>query len=179
MSEVSPEEVGRELSDLTFGIIEQNWLQEHIGKIIDLKTHSDLDAAEWELTYFILFAITDGCGAVAAKDPTRTTAVLKAFHRILLQHIADQAGPEIAAGHQQNLPARYRLYGDAARGEDKNSPYKLLGEAAAIQILGNPIEDSQTSDNFRETMKVMFTEVRDTAIKTMQATSRKDAANGL
>jgi hypothetical protein len=168
MSDVSPEEVGRELSDLAFGIIEQNWLQEHIGKVIDLKSVPDLDAAEWELTYFILFAITNGCGAVASQDPTRTTAVLKAFHRIVLQHIADQAGPEIAGAHQNNLPARYRLYNDSVRGEDKNSSYRLLGEAAAIQILGKGIEDSQTSDNFRETMKVIFGEVRDTAIKTMQ-----------
>jgi hypothetical protein len=168
MSDVSPEQVGRELSDLAFGIIEQNWLQEHIGKIIDLKTVQDLDAAEWELTYFILFAITNGCGTVAAQDPTRTTAILKAFHRIVLQHIADQAGPEIAGAHQNNLPARYRLYDDAVRGEDKNSSYRLLGEAAAIQILGKGIEDSQTSDNFRETMKVIFGEVRETAIKTVQ-----------
>jgi hypothetical protein len=168
MSDVSPEQVGRELSDLAFGIIEQNWLQEHIGKVIDLKTVQDLDAAEWELTYFILFAITNGCGTVAAKDPMRTTAVLKAFHQVVLQHIADQAGPEIAGAHQNNLPARYRLYNDAVRGEQKNSPYRVLGEAAAIQILGKDIEDSQTSDNFRETMKVIFLEVRATAIKTVQ-----------
>jgi hypothetical protein len=168
MSDVSPEQVGRELSDLAFGIIEQNWLQEHIGKVIDLKTVQDLDAAEWELTYLILFAITNGCGTAATKDPTRTTAVLKAFHRVVLQHIADQAGSEIAGAHQNNLPARYRLYNDSVRGEEKNSPYRLLGDAAAIQILGKGIEDSQTSDNFRETMKVIFLEVRDAAIKTMQ-----------
>ena len=82
---------------MAFGIIEQNWLQEHIGKVIDLKTVPDLDAAEWELTYFILFAITNGCGTAAAKDPMRTTAVLKAFHRVVLQHIADQAGPRSRA----------------------------------------------------------------------------------
>jgi len=168
MSDVSPEQVGRDLSDLAFGIIEANWLQEHIGKVIDLKTVQDLDAAEWELTYFILFAITNGCGTVAAQDPARTTAVLKAFHRVVLQHIADQAGPEIAGAHQNNLPARYRLFNDSVQGEDKNGSYRLLGEAAAIQILGKAIDDSQTSDNFRETMKVIFWEVRDAAIKTMQ-----------
>jgi hypothetical protein len=168
MSDVSPEQVGRELSDLAFGIIEANWLQEHIGKVIDLKTVQDLDAAEWELTYFILFAITNACGTLAAQDPTRTTAVLKAFHRVVLQHIADQAGPEIAGAHQNNLPARYRLFNDSVHGEGKNGTYRLLSEAAAIQILGKAIEDSQTSDNFRETIKVIFLEVRDAAIKAIQ-----------
>ena len=94
--------------------------------------------------------------------------ILKAFHRVVLQHIADQAGPEIAGAHQNNLPARYRLYNDTVRGEDKNGSYRLLGEAAALQILGKGIEDAQTSDNFRETMKVIFLEVRETAIKTVQ-----------
>ena len=31
MPQASPEEVGRELSDLAFGIVEQNWLEQHIG----------------------------------------------------------------------------------------------------------------------------------------------------
>jgi hypothetical protein len=167
MPDPSPEQVGRELSDLAFGIIEQNWLEQHIGKVIDLKAIENLDAAEWELTYFILFAITQGCATFASTNPERTTAALKAFHGILLRHIADQAGQEIADAHQQNLPARYRLYGDAVKGEEKNGPSTLLGQAAAIQILGKSIEDAQTADNFRETMKVIFSEVSDSALRTM------------
>jgi hypothetical protein len=167
MPDASPEQVGQELSDLAFGIIEQNWLEQHIGKVIDLKTIENLDAAEWELTYFILFAITQGCATFASTNPERTTAALKAFHGILLRHIADQAGREIADAHQQNLPARYRLYGDAVKGEEKNGRYTLLGQAAAIQILGKSIEDPQTADNFRETMKVIFSEVSDSALRTM------------
>jgi len=163
----SPEQIGRELSDLAFGIIEQNWLEQHIGKVIDLKTIENLDVAEWELTYFILFAITQGFGTLAAANPERTTAALKAFHGILLRQIAEQAGREIADAHQQNLPARYRLYGDAVRGEDKNGRYALLGEAAALQILGKSLEDSQTADNFRETMRVIFSEVSDSALRTV------------
>jgi hypothetical protein len=168
MPQLSPEEAGRELCDLAFGIIEQNWLEQHVGKVIDLKTLDNLDAAEWELTYFILFAITNGCGMYAAADPQRATAVLKVFHAGLLRHIADQAGQVIAEAHQQNLPERYRLYGDAVKGKDKNSRLSMLGEAAAIQILGKPIEDSSTRDNFRETMKVIFTEVKQAAIKILQ-----------
>lgn len=168
MTETSPELLGRELSDLAFGIVEQNWLEQHIGKVVDLNTIPQRDAAEWELTYFILFAITHGCGTFASTDPKRTTAVLKAFHSILLRQIADQAGPEVAAAHQHNLPARYRLYGDAVNGEQANGRYQLLGEAAAIQILGKTIEDSHTADNFRETMKVIFSEVSGAAIRTIQ-----------
>jgi hypothetical protein len=163
----SPEQIGRELSDLAFGIIEQNWLEQHIGKVIDLKTIENLDVAEWELTYFILFAITQGCRTLAAAAPERTTAALKAFHGILLRQIAEQAGRDIADAHQQNLPARYRLYGDAVRGEEKNGRYALLGEAAALQILGKSLEDSQTADNFRETMKVIFSEVSGSALRTV------------
>jgi hypothetical protein len=182
MPEASPEQIGRELSDLAFGIIEQNWLEQHIGKVIDLKTLDDLDAAEWELTYFILFAITHGCGTFATLNPDSTTAALKAFHSIFLRQIADQAGQGIADGHQQNLPARYRLYGEAVKGEEKNGRYRLLGEAAAIQILGKTIEDSHAADNFRETMKVIFSEVREAALRTMQVSaqsSRKDEMHGL
>ncbi|HEY3197677.1 MAG TPA: hypothetical protein VGJ57_06655 [Nitrospirales bacterium] len=167
MPDASPEQVGQELSDLAFGIIEQNWLELHIGKVVDLKTIENLDAAEWELTYLILFAITQGCATFASTDPARTTGVLKAFHGLFLRHIADQAGREIADAHQQNLPARYRLYGDAVKGEGKTGRYTLLGEAAAIQILGKSIDDSQTADNFRETMKVIFSEVSDSAFRTM------------
>ena len=169
MPQASPEEVGRELSDLAFGIVEQNWLEQHVGKAVDLKglDPDHLNAAEWELTYLILFAITKGCGTFSETDPARTTAVLKAFHNTLLRHIADQAGQEIADGHQKNLPARYRLYAEAIKGEDKNGSYRLLGEAAAIQILGRPVEDPHLADNFRETIKVIFGEVRDAATKVM------------
>jgi hypothetical protein len=168
----SPEEVGRELSDLAFGIVEQHWLEQHVGKVIDLKTLDHPDAAEWELTYLIFFAITHGCGISAGADAEHRTAVLKAFHRILLRHIADQAGQEIADAHQKNLPERYRLYREAILGEGKNSPYRLLGEAAAIQILGKAITDPHTADNFRETMRVIFTEVQDAAMKVMQSAER-------
>ena len=168
MTETTPEHLGRELSDLAFGIVEQNWLEQHIGKVIDLKTIEQRDAAEWELTYFILFAITHGCGTFASTDPERTTAVLKTFHGILLRQIAEQAGQEVAGAHQQNLPARYRLYGDAVKEEESNGRYQLLGEAAAIQILGKAIDDSHAANNFRETMKVIFSEVRVAAIRTMQ-----------
>ena len=182
MSPSSPEEVGRELSDLAFGIVEQNWLDQHVGKVVGLKTINHLDAAEWELTYFILFAITKGCGTFAAADPERTTKVLKAFHGSLLAHIASQAGQDIAEAHKKNLPARYRLYEEAIKGEDSSGPYKLLGEAAAIQILGTSIEDPHKADNFRETIKVIFTEVIDAARKVMGASlefPRKDDGHGL
>ena len=167
MPQLPSEEAGQELSDLAFGIVEQHWLEQHIGKVIDLKTLENQDAAEWELTYLILFAITHGCGSFSTLDPHRTTAILKSFHSVLLRSIADQAGQEIAEVHQKNLPPRYRLYGEAVAGEEQKSSYKLLGEAAAIQILGKPLEDPQTADNFRETIKVIFTEVREAAIKTM------------
>jgi hypothetical protein len=171
MPSSSPEEVGRELSDLAFGIVEQNWLEQHVGKAADLKTFDQpqLNAAEWELTYLILFAITTGGGTFSTSDPGRTTAILKAFHTAFLRHIADQTGQDIAEAHEKNLTARYRLYAQAIEGEEKTGPYKLLGEAAAIQILGTPIEDPLTADNFRETIKVIFTEVRAAAIKTMSA----------
>ena len=173
MPQASPEEVGRELSDLAFGIVEQNWLEHHIGKVVDLNglDQLQLNVAEWELTYLILFAITNGCGTFSAADPERTTAILKAFHSTLLSHIAEQAGQEAADEHKKNLPARYRLYGQAIEGEDTNKPYKtpfqLLGEAAALQILGKPLTDPHDTDNFRETVKVIFTEVREAAIKVM------------
>src|SRR5205807_7304648 len=96
VTETTPEHLGRELSDLAFGIVEQNWLEQHIGKVIELQTIVQRDAAEWELTYLILFAITHGCGTFASTDPERTTAVLKAFHGLLLRHIAEQAGQEVA-----------------------------------------------------------------------------------
>jgi hypothetical protein len=168
MSLSSPEDIGRELSDLAFGIIEQNWLELHLGKVLDLKSLPNLDAAEWELTYLIFFAITNGCAAVAPTDSERATAILKSFHAILLRQIADQAGQDITDAHRKNLPARYRLYGDAIKGETKNGPYTLLGQAAALQILGDPIEDPARADLFRETIKVIFTEVRDAAIKVVQ-----------
>jgi len=38
MPQLPPEEAGQELSDLAFGIVEQHWLEQHIGKVIDLKT---------------------------------------------------------------------------------------------------------------------------------------------
>jgi hypothetical protein len=171
MPHSSPEEVGQELSALAFGIVEQNWLEKHVAKVIDLQTIEHLDAVEWELTYLVLFAIIKGCGAFASADPDRTTNVLKAFHIALLSHIASQAGQDIADAHKKNLPTRYRLYEDTIRGEDSKGPHKLLGEAAALQILGKPLEDPQTADNFRETIKVIFTEVKDAAIKVMQAST--------
>src|SRR5207247_10337632 len=124
MPQASPEEVGRELSDLAFGIIEQNWLEQHVGKIVDLKSLDQLrlNVAEWELTYLILFAITNGCGTFSAMDPARTTAILKAFHSMLFSHIAEQAGKAVAAAHKKNLPARYRLYGQTLEGADTNQP---------------------------------------------------------
>jgi len=169
MPQASPEEVGRELSDLAFGIVDQNWLEQHVGKAVDLKglTQDQINAAEWELTYLILFAITNGCGTFSATAPERTTALLKAFHTTLLGHIAEQAGQDIADAHEKNLPARYRLYAQTVEGEDKTSAYRRLGEAAAIQLLGGPIEDRLTFDNFRETIKVIFMEVRDAAIKVL------------
>jgi hypothetical protein len=173
MPQASPEEVGRELSDLAFGIVEQNWLEQHIGKVANLKSvdQLQLNIAEWELTYLILFAITNGCGTFSAAGSDRITSILKAFHSTLLSHIADQAGQEVADEHKKNLPARYRLYGQAIEGEDTNKPYKtayrLLGEAAALQILGKPFTDPHDADNFRETIKVVFTEVREAAIKVM------------
>jgi len=184
MPQASPEEVGRELSDLAFGIVEQNWLEQHIGKVVDVKALDQLqiNVAEWELTYLILFAITSGCGTFSATDSARTTAILKAFHSTLFSHIAEQAGQEVADEHKKNLPARYRLYGPAIEGEDTNKPYKtpyrLLGEAAALQIAGKPLPDPHDADNFRETIKVIFTEVREAAIKIMnfqqaQATEEK------
>src|SRR6266852_3015968 len=174
MPQASPEEVGRELSDLAFGIVEQNWLEQYIGKVVNLKAFDQLqlNVTEWELTYLILFAITSGCVTFSAADSARTTAILKAFHSTFLSHIADQAGQEVADEHKKNLPARYRLYGPASEGEDTNKPYKtpyrLLGEAAVLQILGNPLTDPHDADNFRETIKVIFTEVREAAIMSFQ-----------
>ncbi len=173
MPQASPEEVGRELSDLAFGIVEQNWMEQHIGKAADLKglDQLQLNAAEWELTYLILFAITNGCGRFSAADSERTTAILKAFHSTFLSQIAEQAGQEVADKHKKNLPTRYRLYGQTIEGEDTDKPYKtpyrLLGEAAALQILGKPLTDTHDADNFRETVKVIFTEVREATIKVM------------
>ncbi len=173
MPQASPEEVGQEFSDLAFGVVEQNWLAQHIGKVVDLKglDQLQLNVAEWELTYLLLFAITNGCGTFSAVDPERTTAILKAFHATLLSHIAEQAGREVADEHKKNLPVRYRLYGQAIEGEDTNKPYKtpyrLLGEAAALQILGKPLTDPHDADNFRESIKVIFTEMREAAIKVM------------
>jgi hypothetical protein len=169
MTQAPPEEIGRELSALAFGIVEQNWLEMHVGKAVDVTslTPEQLNAAEWELTYLILFAITKGCGNFSGTDPERTTAVLKAFHSTLLRHIADQAGQDIADGHRGNLPSRYRLYGEAVKDEAKDGPFRLLGEAAAIQVLGRPIEEPPLADNFRETIKVIFMEVRDAAAKVM------------
>jgi hypothetical protein len=168
MSQSPPEEIGRELSDLAFGIIEQNWLELHLGKVLDLKSLAQLDAAEWELTYLIFFAITNACAVAAPTDSVRATAILKTFHAILLRQIADQAGQHIADAHRKNLPARYRLYGDAIKGEAKNGPCTLLGQAAALQILGEPIEDPASADLFRETIKVIFMEVRDAAVKVIR-----------
>jgi hypothetical protein len=170
----TPEELGRELSDLAFGIIEQNWLKEHIGKAVDVKSLDPMqaNAAEWELTYLILFAITNGCGTSSASDRERTTAALKAFHAAFLKQIAGQIGQDTANAHEKNLVPRYRLYGQTIEGEDTTMPYKTrytrLGEAAAIQILGRPIEDPQAADIFRETIKVIFTEVREAAIKVLR-----------
>lgn len=171
----APEELGRELSELAFGIIEQNWLTEHIGKAVDVKSFDPVqtNAAEWELTYLILFAITSGCGTFSATDRERTTAALKAFHAAFLKQIGEQTGQDIAASHEKNLVPRYRLYGQTIEGEDTTHPsyktsYKRLGEAAAIQILGKPIEDPQAADTFRETVKVIFTEVREAAIKVIR-----------
>ena len=173
MPQASLEEVGRELSDLAFGIVEQNWLEQHVGKTVDLKSLDQLrlNVAEWEFTYLILFAITKGCSTFSALDSARTTAILKAFHSTVLSHIAEQAGQDVADEHKKNLPARYRLYGQTLEGEDTNKPYKtpyrLLGEAAALQILGQPFTDPHDVDNFRETIKVIFTEVREATIKIM------------
>jgi hypothetical protein len=170
----APEELGRELSDLAFGIIEQNWLKEHIGKAVDVKSLDPMQAsaAEWELTYLILFAITSGCGTCAADDRDRTTAALKAFHAAFLKQIGEQVGQDIIDAHEKNLVPRYRLYGQTLDGEDTAYPYKTsykrLGEAAAIQILGKPVEEPQAADVFRETIKVIFTEVREAAIKVMR-----------
>ena len=171
----APEELGRELSELAFGIIEQNWLTEHIGKAVDVKSLDPMqtNAAEWELTYLILFAITSGCGTFSATDRDRTTAALKAFHATFLKQIGAQAGQDIADSHEKNLVPRYRLYGQTIEGEDTThpsykTPYKRLGEAAAIQLLGKPIEDPQAADIFRETIKVIFTEVREAAVKVMR-----------
>jgi hypothetical protein len=170
----APEELGRELSDLAFGIIEQNWLAEHIGKAVDVKSLDPMqaNAAEWELTYLILFAVTSGCGTFSTTDRDRTTAALKAFHAAFLKQIAGQVGQDIADAHEKNLVPRYRLYGQTLEGEDTTYPYKTsykrLGEAAALQILGKPVENAQTADIFRETIKVIFTEVREAAIKVMR-----------
>src|SRR6266516_3730506 len=97
MPQASLEEVGRELSDLAFGIVEQNWLEQHVGKTVDLKSLDQLrlNVAEWEFTYLILFAITNGCGSFSAVDSARTTAILKAFHSTVLSHIAEQAGQDV------------------------------------------------------------------------------------
>ncbi|TAL09267.1 MAG: hypothetical protein EPO02_10605 [Nitrospirae bacterium] len=166
----APEELGRELSDLAFGIIEQNWLKEHIGKAVDVTGLDPMqtNAAEWELAYLILFAITNGCGTSPAADRDRTTAALKFFHTAFLQQIAEQAGQDVAGAHEKNLVPRYRLYGQTVEGENAATPYKRLGEAAAIQILGKPIEDPRTADMFRETIKVIFTEVREAAVKVIR-----------
>ncbi len=170
----TPEELGEELSELAFDIIEQNWLKAHIGKAVDVKNLDPMqaNAAEWELTYLILFAITSGCGTFSATDRDRTTAALKAFHATFLKQIAEQVGTDIVDAHEKNLVPRYRLYGQTLEGEDTTHPYKTryqrLAEAAAIQILGKPIEDPQAADIFRETIKVIFTEVREAVIKVMR-----------
>ena len=173
MSQVAPEEVGQELADLVFGIVEQNWMDTHIGKAVDVKGFDEAkrNEAEWELTYLILFAVTSGCGTFAAADPQRTTATLKSFHVNLLAQIAEQAGQAVADAHKLNLAPRYKLYGQTIEGEDTTHPYSTayakLGDAAALQILGAPIDDPQAADIFRETVKVIFTEVREAAIKVM------------
>src|SRR5438105_7045960 len=185
MPQASPEEVGRELSDLAFGIVEQNWLEQHIGKVVDLKTLDQLqiNVAEWELTYLILFAITSGCGTFSAADSARTTAILEAFHSTLFSHIADQAGQEVADEHKKNLPARYRLYGPAIEGEDTNKPYKTpyqrLGEAAALQIAGKHAPHPHDADHFRETTKRIVTDMQEAALKILhlqQAHTRQNHA---
>src|SRR2546429_2185113 len=164
MPQASPEEVGRELSDLAFGIIEQNWLEQHVGKTVDLKNLDQLrlNVAEWEFTYLILFAITKGCGTFSAVDSARTTAILKGFHSTVLSHIAEQAGQDVADEHKKNLPARDRLDGQTLEGEDTNKPYKtpyrLLGEAGPLQILGSAFSGPHAVDNFREAISVVFTE---------------------
>src|SRR3989441_9821493 len=173
MPQASPEEVGRELSDLAFGIVEQNWLEQYIGKVVNLKAldQLQLNVTEWELTYLILFAITNGCGTFSAADSERTTAILKAFHSTVLSHIAEQAGQEVADEHKKNLPARYRLYGPAIEGEDTNKPYKppyrRLGEAAGLLVLGKTLTDAHDADSFREHIKVIFTAGQQAAIKNM------------
>ncbi len=173
MPPASPEDVGRELSDLASGIIEQNWLEQHVAKAVDLKSWDEAqrNTAEWELTYLVLFAITKGCGAFAAADSARTTAVLKSFHVEFLKVIAEHAGADIAGEHQKNLVPRYKLYGQTIEGEDESSSsptaFARLGQAAALQILGKAIDAPQDADMFRETIKVIFTEVREAAMKVM------------
>src|SRR3989449_11298108 len=126
MPQAPPEEVGRELSDLAFGIVEQNWLEQHIGKTVDLKNLDQLrlNVAEWEFTYLILFAITKGCGTFSALDSARTTAILKAFHSTVLSHIAEQAGQDVADEHKKNLPTRYGPHGQTLEGEHPNKSYQ-------------------------------------------------------
>src|SRR5438132_13338798 len=111
MPQASLEEVGRELSDLAFGIVEQNWLEQHVGETVDLKSLDQLrlNVAEWEFTYLILFAITNGCGTFAAVDSARTTAILKAFHSTVLSHIEEQAGQHGAKENKQNQHNRFWL----------------------------------------------------------------------
>src|SRR5207245_8836355 len=120
MPHASPEEVGRELSDLAFGIVEQNWLEQYIGKVGNLTAldQLQLNVTEWELTYLILFAITNGCGTFSAADSERTTAILKAFHSTVLSHIEEQAGQEVAAEPQKNLHAQSRLEWRANEGTE-------------------------------------------------------------
>src|SRR2546428_10205468 len=105
MPQASPEEVGGELSGLAFGIVEQNWLEQYIGKVVNLKA---LDQLQLNVTDpppppLILFAITNGCGTLSAADSERTTAILKTFHSTVLSHIAEQAGQEVADEHKKNL----------------------------------------------------------------------------
>src|SRR2546428_7004071 len=104
MPQASPEEVGGELSGLAFGIVEQNWLEQYIGKVVNLKAldQLQLNVTEWELTYLILFAITNGCGTLSAADSERTTAILKTFHSTALPHIAEQPGQQVADDHKKN-----------------------------------------------------------------------------
>src|SRR5881409_3204884 len=136
MPQASPEEVGRELSDLAFGIVEQNWLEQYIGKVVNLKAldQLQLNVTEWELTYLILFAITNGCSTFSAADSERTTVILKAFHSTLLFHIVEQVGQEVVDEHKKNLPTQYQLYEPTIENKDTNKPYKtpyrLLGETA-------------------------------------------------
>src|SRR5437879_3620751 len=126
MPQASPEEVGRELSDLAFGIVEQNWLEQHIGKVVDLKALDQLqiNVAEWELTYLILFAITSGCGTFSAADSARTTAILKAFHSTLFSHIAEQAGQEVADEHKKNLPPGIGCTGRRSKARTRTNPIR-------------------------------------------------------